>query len=317
MTDRKAELARLCRLEIRKTSALSKSRMSEYGYHLVEAVVDAEVEVMMERLTDKSVQSDDVPILRELVIADLWPRLKAAHRERRDVAFRKLIADFPDIVVHYGDFAFDGGWIPLVRDAVERMRTYPTAWKIRLDGGKEKFGCLVLFVSCVVAERGAMSEVMRMREEIRLRSLATCEICGASGRLRLGGYAMTVCDKHSAIFEGFREDDGVWADPWRWSDDVDCDPPPSALTEKIAADIKQLSGRERELLNRFLLEIEEAVHGCAARGADIDTYVSAAIEQWVSSDLDPAAVTDDDKAWLHGYVREAIEEEHERIRGEG
>lgn len=219
MTDRKAELARLCRLEIRKTSALSKSRMSEYGYHLVEAVVDAEVEVMMERLTDKSVQSDDVPILRELVIADLWPRLKAAHRERRDVAFRKLIADFPDIVVHYGDFAFDGGWIPLVRDACERMRTYPKAWKIRLDGGKEKFGCCDLHVSCVVAERGAMSEVMRMREEIRLRSLSTCEICGGSGRLRLGGYAMTVCDKHAAIFEEFREDDGRWADPWRWHEE--------------------------------------------------------------------------------------------------
>ena len=51
MTDRKAELARLCRLEIRKTSALSKSRMSEYGYHLVEAVVG--------RVGDDGVQQRD------------------------------------------------------------------------------------------------------------------------------------------------------------------------------------------------------------------------------------------------------------------
>ncbi|MGO6755416.1 hypothetical protein ACCS40_36240, partial [Rhizobium ruizarguesonis] len=80
--------------------------------------------------------------------------------------------------MHYADFAFDIGWLDLVRDAVARMRTYPKSWRVRLDGGKEKFGCLVLFVSFDVEARGAMHEIRRMREEFRLRSLATCDICG-------------------------------------------------------------------------------------------------------------------------------------------
>ncbi len=219
--DRKAELAQMCAVQIRQATVIMKSLMSDYGYHFVESIFDAEVAAMMARLDGKPVTESDMPVLQELVMADLWHRLKAAHCKQRDAAFGKLIANYPDIVVHYADFAFDIGWIPLVRDAVERMRTYPEAWKVRLDGGKEKFGYCDLHVSCVVAERGAMAEVKRLREEIRLRSLATCDICGGQGRLRLGGYAKTVCDKHAAIFESFREDDGACADPWRWSDDVE------------------------------------------------------------------------------------------------
>ncbi len=90
MTDRKEELAKMCRVEIRKTSAISKSLLADYGYHLVESIVDAEIEAMLERLTDKPVQSDDVPMLRDLVIADLWPRLREAHKEHRVHLFQSL-----------------------------------------------------------------------------------------------------------------------------------------------------------------------------------------------------------------------------------
>ncbi len=106
----------------------------------------------------------------------------------------------------------------LIQAAADRVETYPAAWKVTITGGKEKLGCCVIHIDYDGSQRGARSEVERLREEVRLRSLATCDICGGQGRLRLGGYAKTVCDKHAAIFEGFREDDGMWADPWKWSE---------------------------------------------------------------------------------------------------
>src|SRR3546814_14964409 len=122
----------------------------------------------------------------ELLMEELWPRLRKSHAEHREVMFGKLIADFPEIVVHYAALAFDIGWIPLVRDACERMRTYPKAWGIRLDGGTEKFGYCDLNVSCVAAERGAMAEVKRLQEGVRLRSVAMCDIIGQEGGMRPG-----------------------------------------------------------------------------------------------------------------------------------
>ncbi|ASP98405.1 hypothetical protein [Sinorhizobium meliloti] len=70
-------------------------------------------------------------------------------------------------------------------------------------------------------------------------------------------------------------------------------------------------------MSRFLLEIEEAVQGCAISDADMDDYVRGNIETWILQGLDPSPVNDEDKAWLHGYVRAAIREERERIRSEG
>lgn len=53
---------------------------------------------------------------------------------------------------------------------------------------------------------------------MRLRSLATCEVCGSPGRLRLSGFAKTVCEKHVGVLGELRDDDGRWADPWTWND---------------------------------------------------------------------------------------------------
>jgi len=214
--ERKAELTQMCTLGIRQASTLALMSLADYGYHFVESVFDAEFQAMIDRFDDKPVTAHDIPLLHELFLDDLWPRLKAAHRQRRESAFGRIIAEYNDIIVNDAEFSFDVGWFPLVRAAVDRMRTYPATWKVRLDGGEERFGCLVLFVSFAVAERGATAEIKRMREEIRLRSLATCDICGGQGRLRLGPWAKTVCDKHAAIFECLQEDDGRWADPWRW-----------------------------------------------------------------------------------------------------
>lgn len=339
MTVRKSELAQMCAVEVRKTSAITKSLLADYGYHLVESVIDSEMSRMIHRLSGKPVTETDMPILRELVIADIWPRLRAAHRERRKVGFGRLASENNDIIVSDADFAFDVGWLPLVRDAVERMRTYPKSWKARLDGGKEKFGCLVLHVDCDYGQRGCRSEIERLREETRLRSLATCDICGEQGRLRLGSYAKTVCDRHSAIFEGFRDDDGAYADPWGWHeeqpvmdhiDDIvtkaravmdaakDADSVSDPLREtdigkRIDDDTWSKRGREQELLLEFAGVIQDAVTGAVVIEEYLDDYIAKELDGWSTTAAVP--VSDRDRAFLHGYLRELIREEYGRVKG--
>lgn len=215
--DRKKKLASMCRLEIRRSVTLALMAMADYGYHFVETAYDAEVQAMVDRLDDAPFDEHDIPALMELLMDELWPRLKASYREHRETHFGKLISGNRDIIVGDAEFAFDVGWIPLVRDAVARMRTYPESWRARIDGGKEKFGCLVLYAGFDGSQRGCRSEIDRLFEEIRLRSLSTCDICGQQGRLRLSSsIAKTVCDKHAAVLGEMRDDDGMWADPWHW-----------------------------------------------------------------------------------------------------
>jgi hypothetical protein len=274
--------------------------------------------------------------LRDQAALESLRRVATSRAKDREELFRQLIADNPDIVVHYADFAFDLGWIDLVKDAVARMRTYPAAWKVRLDGATERFGCLVLHVSFVVAERGATAEIKRMREEIRLRSLATCEICGSQGRLRLGSWAKTVCDKHSAVLEEFQEDDGRWADPWRWLENkqvpedhiadvvskgralmapVEAEKDPARMTEigrRIDNDTRSCTGRQQELLIEFTRAIEDVVNGATVKAEYLDDYIAAELGGWRTTAVVP--VSDRDREFLHAYVRELIDAEYERVK---
>lgn len=217
--ERKKELAQMCRLEIRRSVTLTKMALADYAYHLAEPVLDIEISAMLERITDKSVRSGDVALLRELVLEDLWPRLRTAHDASRNYMWEYVIAKNSRTVSASSSFAMDTGWAALVNDAAERVETYPKSWKSMIVGGKEKLGCCVLHIDCDYDQRGCRSEVERLREEIRLRSLSTCDICGKGGRLRLSSVAKTVCDRHAAVLGDMREDDGMWADPWRWRDE--------------------------------------------------------------------------------------------------
>lgn len=70
--DRKQQLAEMCLVEIRKTAALI--RMTLNGRELIVAdVIDAEFWSMLARLQGKPTTESDLPLLRELVLADLWP----------------------------------------------------------------------------------------------------------------------------------------------------------------------------------------------------------------------------------------------------
>ena len=185
--------------------------------HFADAEWEAYIAGAFEYLTELS--AEDHGYLRQQAGYEAWTRIRAALAEASGKAAAKLHRDNSDVIDADASFALGIGWISLLLHAAERVRTYPESWRARVVGAKEKFGCLVLHIACDYDARGCRSEVERLREEMRLRSLAMCEICGASGRLRLSGYAKTLCDRHAAVMGEFREDDGLWADPWRGHED--------------------------------------------------------------------------------------------------
>lgn len=288
----------------------------------------------------RDLSDEDRQYLRDQVGLESLRRVALARAEDREQFFGKLIADNDDVVASDAEFSFDIGWLDLVRDAVARMRTYPASWRVRLDGGKEKFGCCVLFVSFDVDARGAMYEIRRMREEIRLRSLATCDICGETGRLRIGSWAKTTCDKHAAVLGEFRADDGKWADPWRWlEDDKDeyspeslevlkglepvrprpkyhsiVDWPKTDVVLQIEADIEKNYGRKADLLLEFVGQIEIAVLAAmSVADSDVDTWLRSEVDTWEG--VEP--LSDADREFLHLYLRNlAIDERVRRQRRE-
>lgn len=326
--DRKNELSHMCAVQIRQANVIAKSLMSDYGYHFVQSVFDAEFQAMLDRLEDKPFTEHDVPVLMDLLMDDLWPRLRDQHRQHRDYVFDAVKKMNRETITEDASFAFDIGWRMLLQSAADRVETYPSEWKARLVGGKEKFGCCVLHIACDYDQPGCRSEIERLREEVRLRSLATCDICGENGRLRLGGYAKTVCEKHAAIFEGFREDDGLWADPWRWHDEkplkdhiadviatgraVMAAAEETALGKRIDEDTWSRSGREQELLIEFGGRIEEVVVGSVDKAEYLDDYIAKELDGWRTTAVVP--VPDRDREFLHGYLRELIDTEYERVK---
>ena len=269
----------------------------------------------------RDLAADERQYLRDQVGLESLRRVAVTRKKDREEFFGNLIAENTDVVAHDADFAFDIGWLQLVRDAVGRIRTYPAAWKVRLDGGKEKFGCCVLHVACDYSARGCRSEVERLREEIRLRSLSICDICGEQGRLRIGNWAKTVCDKHAAVLGEMREDDGVWSDPYRWRDErpiedhidyvieaareIMAAAEESALGKRIDEDTWKRRGREQELLIEFGAAIEDVVNGAVVKDEYLDDYIDGELDGWRTTAVVP--VSDRDREFLHRYLRELID----------
>lgn len=369
-TERKAELAQMCAVQIRQATVIAKSLMSDYGYHFVQSVFDAEFQAMLDRLEDKPFTEHDVPVLMDLLMDDLWPRLRDQHRQHRDYVFDAIKKMNRETISVDAAFAFDIGWRRLLQSAADRVETYPSAWKARLVGGKEKLGCCIIHIDYDGCQLGARGEVERLREEIRLRSLATCDICGENGRLRLSSIAKTICDKHSAVLGEMRDDDGVHADPYRWRDEQPIEDhiaeviatgravmsasdgeiadvqtgldelklwreeaeslrqhlvvvghmleeykhrhrPKTAIFRQIERDIESNHGRKAELIIRFVGQIETAVVAAmSVAGDDVDFWLRTEVDRWQC--VQP--VSDDDREFLHGYLRELIDTEYERVK---
>lgn len=297
--------------------------------------------------------AEDQNYLREQAGLEAFRRIVAALSASREEAFEKLRTDNADVINHGASFRMDLGWIGLLEHAADRVRTYPEAWRSRIDGAKEKFGCAVVHISCDYDQRGCRPEVERLREEIRLRSLGMCEICGSSGRLRLSGFAKTVCDTHVGILGDLREDDRNWANPWTWNDDADhirdlldkgraliseypsesadllrdmCPVrprprghvvnllPQTAVIRQIERDIERDHGRKTDLLLEFIGQIERAVVAAmSVIGDDVDFRIRSEVDRWRGVQT----LSDDDREWLRRYVRSlAIDERRRRQRQE-
>lgn len=98
------------------------------------------------------------------------------------------------------------GWHGLIQKAADEVATFSPSWGVRLVGGKEKLGSLVLFVR--YDDTAAMDAVEAFIEDFRKRSLGVCEQCGRRGRLRLGVVAATRCEDHADFVAPFRDEDG-------------------------------------------------------------------------------------------------------------
>jgi len=317
-------------LIIARTSAAFKMESADRAYHLDQSAFDKFVEKAFDQ---EKVVYHERATLKAVISATVWSQLQHAHGELRASAYAHLRSLNPSSIASDAIFSMDIGWSKLLQRAATRIESYPTSWRAKLISAKEKLGCCIISVDCDYSSPGCRSEIERLREEIRLTSLSACEICGQPGRLRLGGFAKTVCDAHVGVLGALREDDGTQADPYAWEDDYrpesaeflkDMDPVRprptvhvlgddsfgGVITRQIEADMKTTTGREHELLFAFCGALEVSVTRAAVRPEDVESYVREEVDSWAS--VQP--LSDADKEYLHGYLRDLIGAEYERVK---
>lgn len=117
----------------------------------------------------------------------------------------KLCKDFPNLFADRNGsmhetcmcWGFPGdGWYNLIREAAEKLEPlivairmeYPQEYFPRAAQVKEKFGTLRFYMSSATEEMDAIIG------EAERKSAITCEECGKTGRLREGGWLLTLCD---------------------------------------------------------------------------------------------------------------------------
>lgn len=239
-----------------RITEVARHYAAEHDY-FVEAEWEGYVSADFSYLSELS--AEDHACLRDLARHEAFRRIVTARSAAHDTAAAKFRSDNADVVNAGGRFAMDTGWFGLLQHAADRVRTYPEAWRARIDGAKEKFGCAIVHISCDYSARGCRSEVERLREEVRLRSLGMCEICGDTGRLRLSGYAKTVCDAHAPVMGEFRDDDGMWADPWTWNDELPLGAYINDMLEKGRAIIAEAERRRDQQCDEYPPESAEVL----------------------------------------------------------
>jgi len=103
-------------------------------------------------------------------------------------------------------FECRAGWRGLIVQAAAEVAAMPDLWRVRIVGGKEKMGSLILFIYC--DGQRPIDLVDCLCEAYRKKSITVCEECGAPGRLRMGVVAATRCEQHADFVAPFRDDDG-------------------------------------------------------------------------------------------------------------
>lgn len=88
------------------------------------------------------------------------------------------------------------GWEKIIREAAEKLeplilayrKEYPDESFPHASQVKEKFGTLRFYMTWET------EEMAKIIEEAERKSFETCEDCGKEGKLRRGGWLMTLCD---------------------------------------------------------------------------------------------------------------------------
>jgi len=111
---------------------------------------------------------------------------------------KMLLKDFPDLYKQYYlpkdqtcmCWGFDtlDGWYDLIYDLSQRLEIAdPQCEAVQV---KQKFGSLRFYTN------GCNEDAKKLIDEAEEKSFKTCEVCGAPGKLRKGGWVRVLCDKH-------------------------------------------------------------------------------------------------------------------------
>ncbi|MEF2554011.1 hypothetical protein VQ042_22160 [Aurantimonas sp. A2-1-M11] len=102
---------------------------------------------------------------------------------------------FPALLRDAFDISPPPGWVPLVARLLERVDAALASedrQHFRISQIKEKFGGLRCY-------HNGGEDIETMVDAADEEAQRTCEVCGAPGRKRTGGWITVRCDKHAEV----------------------------------------------------------------------------------------------------------------------
>lgn len=106
-----------------------------------------------------------------------------------------LRESFPDLLRHAYDVSPPPGWVPLVHRLLQRVDaalSREDREEFRVSQIKEKFGGLRVY-------HNGRDDIETMVDAADEEAQRTCEVCGAPGRKRTGGWIAVRCDEHAEV----------------------------------------------------------------------------------------------------------------------
>ena len=87
------------------------------------------------------------------------------------------------------------GWLPIIKQLADDIDALNIPY--RVVQVKEKFGELRFYFDCSV--EGGYDQIEKLVDAATDESRMTCEVCGAPGKPRGGGWIRTLCDEHDRL----------------------------------------------------------------------------------------------------------------------
>jgi len=92
--------------------------------------------------------------------------------------------------LEYFGFECGGGWYELIYNLCKELMSVPQPAPLA-EQVKEKYGTLRFYVD------NATDEHHKIIDHYEHLSAKTCEVCGAEGKIRTGGWIRTLCEQHN------------------------------------------------------------------------------------------------------------------------